>query len=507
MATLGIWLFYAILLYGQYSKPNWIPDELMFIEKREKVVQMVEEDGLLHTYCYGPNIVGYGSSYWVGYALLSADEETALHQMRIIQLVLVLLLPLLLSLWAWRHGDLTALLATLMWYTIPLNWWLGKLTGPEIPSFFFVGLAIWLCLAYRHWRHTFWLAPLLMGIGISIKLNALPSALVLLWVGLPLLRSRHYARALAMPACLLMGVWLASPNILLHTDGYLAGLEKGQMGAAEMDFNFIDRMNTILYSTYVPWDGVSSWGLFKGVMMQVPLILWLVAMATGRRGRWLLLLTGAVLTVYALLYLNNPTFLGWYWLPLIPLLILAMQHTGALPRRWLYLLPVAALLIQAAEGGNLIGQSFAEKNLQNENVLHAAENTACLQQQLHKVIQTDSAREVEVLNFAEFAYPLEQKPLEVKGKIVRLRNAWDAYRWWANYDDFPKKGNPDLVIALGESRLLRLNRWEDATAQLNLVLKKRYNTPATLLRLPNCAQTQVYMIRPRATGPAARPPL
>ncbi len=202
-------------------------------------------------------------------------------------------------------------IALLMWLTFPFAWWTGKLISPEIPALFLVSVSVYLFHTRR-----FVAASALIGLAIGVKLSAMPVAV-------------YFALAYAFSS--LTGTsarWRQAPWMLVafafalfaSFPPLIEGLRQmTNMQAAPNALPLKDSVQQMLLRERWEWDAVFSGGFLHFGLMTGPLLVYasLLALKDWRA----FIPFAAAFGAFVLLNLHSPTQYGWYWFPMLPIIL------------------------------------------------------------------------------------------------------------------------------------------------------------------------------------------
>ena len=325
-------LFCLGLIAPLFFLPAFTPDELWF--HRDAVA--IANSGI-NPFSQLPHL-GYGASFWLLYATLvklAPDKTTAMLVARMVCFLVAASIPFLL-IW---HGDKIrspfTLQGVLLWFSMPMAWWCGKVVSPEIPSY---ALAVFAAASIGEHPLFAWS---LWGAAVGLKLTALPIGLFLLFLGKDLTRD-GIRKAIRYSA---FGFVLMNPAVVFHP--VLFGHE---MIASGLPFRFdLENFKRVLISTSWEWDGIPSGGFFvHGVcLLSVVLVLGLL-LAEGKNNAGQRTLAIGFLSAMALTLTlaMRSIFHLWYAFPILALVPFCLTHLN-LNRQWVRTAVVAQFLFGA----------------------------------------------------------------------------------------------------------------------------------------------------------------
>jgi hypothetical protein len=254
----------------------------------------------------------YGSLFWV--ALKLAGSAFAA---RCVVLVMFVLTPWLLM--RTIHGARMRVAVFLLWLSMPIAWWSGKLIAPEIPVMFMVALAL-----YLFHRQRLPAVAVALAAAVALKISALPAVIFFviayaLQTGVPLRTKLRTAPLLA--AVFVLALFVLCPPILAIVSEL--GKQPSHLAAA----SFLAQARESLLSYRWEWDAVFSGGVLRFSLMPVALAL----VAVGVLARDWRMFVGVFVTacMFLLMSVNSASAYGWYWTGLFPILLYAASRTPA----------------------------------------------------------------------------------------------------------------------------------------------------------------------------------
>ena len=336
--------------------------------------------------------LGYGQLYW---AFLSAMPSA--FAARLVWLVFFLATPLVLALSAKRQMQIYVIA---IWIATPAAWWYGKIIGPEIPNLFLASLAMALLVR----KQLVW-AGFVVGAAIGIKVLAAPLVLIFLW---PLIEApRQSLRALVTAAgAALLGFVFINPSLLLDP-AQILGQILFASGAKNTEWT---QIFDVLSNDHMQWDMVQTGGLAQFIL-PAPLLLALIVNArmTGAPAS-LMTATGITLAAFLAIFMIPDRFLGWYWLPALPIILLLVGMAKR-PGRALTPLVVASYIFNLP----VISISVHEKLDQIRITSDSSAISACLATALEDELVTDI---IDHSEFGGLTHP------EIPGRYIEYRGRW-----------------------------------------------------------------------------------
>ncbi len=349
-----------------YALPAYAPDEIAFFLWANTELGELAAYGPL-AFLWRSNGGGYGAIYWDLYVNLKYWLGShSLVAMRGLAYIAWISIPLGIILYETRVSQAWKWLLILLWISMPMAWWSGKVTGPEVFSVatafhgllllnrsrFYSGEA-----ANDRMSKLSFLGWFVIAMGVGIKLTTTPALVFAICMNMPgsisMLGDRDFWRRTAMNtlACSL-GLLAASPSMLLRPMVFV-----GQLTQLQSDHAWKWSTARLVLSNDVwSWDGVFSGGLCQWGVAPAGLLAILIA-TLFLRLRNTIALTASFLFCW-LLIVSSGSALGWYWFGWIPLLLHALLwHFELTSRRVL----LSALLVVC-----LIINAF----FQSENIYH-----------------------------------------------------------------------------------------------------------------------------------------
>lgn len=353
---------YISVQVRHYFLPAFAADEIAFFIW-SAFPDFAVGDGSITAFLSRPNLAGYGAMYWNGYInLKSLFGSDAMWGMRAAALCAWLSLPMS-SLWIGsriRFG--WGWMLVLLWCTLPMAWWTGKVTGPEL---FSVAAAVQGVLLLSKGLRTeeetprldlrWWIAGwFLIGAGIAIKLTTLPVALfaflsLLPWRELRLQFAWHLLRRYVVAGvAAAAGFIVINPLLIVSPTRFfqqLGSLPKGEVWSWSV-------ARLTLSNEMWNWDGVFCGGLAEWSLVLPAAVLLLIAIGLVR---WWNLVCLIVSVAFCwLLMIAAGSTLGWYWFGAIALVLPALlvsvpaeRISGSLTGKAAWVTFTAACLVNA----------------------------------------------------------------------------------------------------------------------------------------------------------------
>lgn len=385
--------------------------------------------------------LGYGQIYWIFLALI--DDPLLV---RIVAFLSFLTIPAVFWINSTAHSRPLALCA---WVVMPLAWWSGKISGPEIFSVSIGLLGVWaIC------RQKVVLGGMLVGIAIGIKISALPIALFAFF---PLLKSRSVKSTLFAIAFVIAGFAVANPFVLLDPAA-ISSLVK----STNQPENYADHIFRVFQASSVEWDFAQSGGLrqFSAPLPILLLLCYLVFKLQPAAEVGVLTLAAFVLATC--MFMLNGRFLGWYWFHVLVLVPFWIGTCKRPPTTAVYAVLALAFVFNVPR----ITFEVQTKIAHLESLQSWEEKSACI----IATLESDGAKRV--LDYSEFV----TERIQIRDGVVRrfLEIKWD-------HPDFRRFHATHVVLG---SRLVAFAHF----SQVNRVLQG-----ATLLQV--CDGIFVYRVK------------
>jgi hypothetical protein len=223
-----------------------------------------------------------------------------------------------------------------LWLSMPVSWWSGKLIGPEIPIMFTIALA-----AFFLHRNQPIAAAAALGVSVGLKISAAPA--VVFFVLAYLLRGddtplRRLRSLPLLGAAFVLALFIACPPFLTIFS------ELSKQPGHLVPEQFWTQAAAALMADRWEWDAIFSGGVLHFTLMPVPLAL----LSIGTLLRDWRLFTAAIASafVFLLMSINSASAYGWYWIAFFPIVIYAVSRDT--PHRYLGNGPWAAALCAIA---------------------------------------------------------------------------------------------------------------------------------------------------------------
>ncbi|KTR08559.1 hypothetical protein NS365_01085 [Aureimonas ureilytica] len=286
---LALFTGWFILLLWVFSHTSaLVPDEQIFLN--------LSHGYSLPEILLGPSKYGYGQLFWLIIHFCSGLTARA------IAMAAMLTTPLLICATVSDRSVFGRTLVFLLWLSMPIAFWTGKLIGPELMS---MGLASGAVFALHRERLMY--AGLLSGLAVGLKLSGAP---IIFFIGLLILLEKPNPLRSAINFCLcaIVGAFIAYPGLLFSEP---TGVSTADVSLA--------RVLTNLNMSRWEWDGVFSGGVLSFTLATGPFI-GFMAFALFSYWRGALALVVAFVALI-LLMSTSETQYGWYVIPLVPAIL------------------------------------------------------------------------------------------------------------------------------------------------------------------------------------------
>jgi hypothetical protein len=382
-----------------YLARTYVPDEAWFRDLAAEKSAELAELGLGPFIRFQENELGYGAIYWIAYALLGRWFDEPIVAARWLAWLAMATPPACAALLAQKQQIRGGgALAVALWFTFPVAWWTGKLTGPETFSLAASTIGATLVL----WRAAGWrayAAGVALGLACGLKLTAAPA--VAFAVVVVALRSERRWRAFALLAAGLVGGFLlANPFILFQPRNFAENV----LRLTAEPTNYRVARGSLEHFVHLFWNGAWEWdavfrgGLLNWSLAPAALALWLVVVWRARASRAVIGALAVAVVAATVMCFVQARYLGWYWFPTVALIPLATSEVQLASRRLAGLSVVLVLISLASSQATIRAQRDAR--LAHEDVLRQAPA-------LYRTIEQTLADQSEQLTFVAWCTPPE----------------------------------------------------------------------------------------------------
>ncbi len=330
----------------------------------------------------------YGSLFWIGLKLAGSA-----YVARVVMLGMFVMTPWLLM--RTIPGARMCTAVFLVWISMPIAWWGGKLIAPEIPIMFVVALAL-----YLFDRGRLVGTAIALAAAVALKISALP-AVIFFAVAYLLRQDQDWRQKLRqaprLAAVFLVALFALCPPIwIIITE---LGKQPSHLGTGSL----LAQAEVSLLAYRWEWDAIFSGGVLRFSLMPVPLAL--IALGT-LVWDWRMFVGAAVTgSVFMLMSINSASAYGWYWIAYFPILAYAFSRrcdamsNGVVP--WYGLLYLAALWNGMQQLPSIVDQAY--QRFEHIRILGKRDDIlACVNQNL------DELKPTSVYNLAEFGLTLQR---------------------------------------------------------------------------------------------------
>lgn len=310
---------YLVFHIWNYFYTPLSPDELWFFGHTEQIYGRM----LMGKYVFleQNNYLGYGSLYWYLQTLgvlinhtFNIQPQFTYVPIRMMAFVVTMGIPLSLyspALFS-RISARDRNWAQLLFYVMPMNWWMGKISGPENFSsvFGFLGLG----LVLSQFRFGLYIGALIIGIGFGIKMTAVTFILFTVVLFVWDKKIGEVAKFLLMTG---VGFILANIFLLVVPSTYF-------FTKPDPVVHNLYQLWRVFFAYTWEWDLVFSGGLVHWSFPFVVILMFLY-LAVRFADRKVIVAAALSFISILLLLVSNDRFLGWYWfsaLLLIPVVFL-----------------------------------------------------------------------------------------------------------------------------------------------------------------------------------------
>lgn len=330
----------------------------------------------------------YGSLFWVSLKLAGSA-----YVARAVLLLMFVLTPWLLMR---TIPDLPVRTATLLlWLSMPISWWSGKLIAPEIPIMFMVALAL-----YLFERDRLFSAVMALAAAVALKISALPA--IVFFAIIYLLKPGEPLSGKLRRGAMLVGVFVLALFVLCPPI-WIIVTELGKLPSPPATGSLLARAEALLLIYRWEWDGIFSGGVLRFSLMPAPLVM--VALGTLVRD-WRMFVAAAVTGgVFLLMSISSASAYGWYWIGYFPILVYAVsRYREPVPHAILpwHVVLLAAAAWNAFQQLPLIVDQAYQRFEQIRVIGQRDQILACVNQKL------DELKPASIYNLAEFGLPLQR---------------------------------------------------------------------------------------------------
>jgi hypothetical protein len=368
-----------------YFTPAYVPDEVWFRGLVEKNTSVLAEKGLWKLIWIQENDLAYGSIYWIIYTLLAQWFAHPIVVVRWLALAAMATVPACAAVYAWQIRSRLGWLAVLLWFTFPMCWWSGKLTGPEVFSFALSTIGITILLLQCR-RRAIFIGAAFLGLAIGIKLATIP---VLAFAAIVTWRRNERKRdAVIMVACgLLAGFLIANPFVLFRPGRFIRVLRHlandQNYPGPRLSFAYVAYL---LSNTVWEWDLVYRGGFFNWGLTIPAFVVWAVLLWRGKTDRSVVVAFLLTLMAATTMFVIQARYVGWYWFPIVALIPLMTCDARIPNMRETLAFAVGLLVLNVSMSQGIIRQQWQAKSTH----LTAIQEGPRQQQLIEAQIRSDS---------------------------------------------------------------------------------------------------------------------
>jgi hypothetical protein len=365
-----------------YITPAYVPDEVWFRDLAADKTASLADHGLWTLIRTQDNQLGYGAIYWIVYAMLGRWFVDPIVAARWLAFASMASVPACAAIYAWRTGSRFGWLAVLLWFTFPMCWWTGKLTGPETYSLALSTIGVTTLLLQRGTKGIA-ASGTLLGLAIGIKLTAIPVlvfATLILWQ-----RSDRRLQPLALLiGGLLLGFLIANPFLLSYPEHFVINLKDLAHEPRNHPGNrwSLKYLHHLFSNSTWEWDCVYRGGFFNWGLGLPALLVWCGFLWRSKAERAIVLSFAVTLLFGILLLLNQSRYLGWYWFPIVALLPLVTCAAQELSPRETVAFASALVLLNLCTSLSLIHQQWQTKSNQLLEIADGPRTQHAVEQQI-----------------------------------------------------------------------------------------------------------------------------
>lgn len=325
---LGIcFVFYGgLMLYFCCRTDALVPDELWFLG-----IAVEMRDYSLLDLIKTPNLLGYGSFYWITLALLRN-----ILAMRIFSWVCLMVVPICIFLVLRKHLKRTwknIFFVMILFFSCPMSWFTGKIIGPELygNALGVIGVSIILLKSERenksNWIYV--LGGVFIGLSTGIKLYNLVFGLFIglyeIWDGFfnesSALMNRFkslFLKGLLIIIGCIFGFIICNPIIIWDRTTYMGNIVDSSSAFS------LSHVKELLFMQRIEWDLVNSGGFCHCIISILGLILVFLFGCFFKDTRKISFAALISFCSLIMIFSVKGRVLGWYYIPflfIIPLCV------------------------------------------------------------------------------------------------------------------------------------------------------------------------------------------
>jgi hypothetical protein len=292
----------------------------------------------------------------------------------------------------------------LLWLSMPISFWTGKLIGPELLNFFLLCLVI-----YRlHFRLNLFPTIIIYGISVGIKLDVITSFPLIGYLIFTQYKL-NYKSIFFISICFLVGFFAANPTSFYYI--LINIYNKKSVDAVQSSQKYYDSIFGYLWS----WDAIQIKGLFNYSISFVSFLLFSIYLLIFNKINFLLLFAVFIFSWW--LVSSTAYSFIWYWFSFIIcfmyIFVLALINSSNTKCSYLFAVLLNCILII----NFILNSSFTYENLSNKweqiKVIHELDSQQQYLLKLNKLYKPEL-----IVDFTEFGYYMPIKlisDLKVEG--------------------------------------------------------------------------------------------
>jgi len=471
-------LLYAFAQLWLFVLPVYVPDEVIFAHVLLDIKKNFSQFGFWQTLLDQSDEYGYGSFYWIFYGILNVISNTktinsTIMTLRVPSLIFSLIVPILLLKSGWKKGSFVTLAVLLIWITMPVAWWYGKLIGPEL---LILALCSWALTHLeiptnkKEFPLTGWLA---LGLAFGLKPVTLPIQVFI--IGNKLLnffskfkKAKFHLKSLSIASSLwLFGYMLANPYKIKSPTLYF---QPSTGAGLDVQILTLGRFKETLANHLWTWDVIPLLGLSHWSFNFIAFIIFLALLFASKVDRAKLASAiFALILICLVVTMNVYSMFVWYFFPLlllIPFLLLQESILEKTSNKFLFLL---LLLVNSTTSIPAIILNVQSKRLHYENLAQVNQVRGCIQRSL----KVASLSKKMIINFAEIHFDLSST-LCSNNQCIQYLELFRAFQWLKEPTLDPYPGLSSIVVLVGKrtTDLTNTPYWNLDTWVQNILLKK-----------------------------------
>lgn len=265
---LVLFLYLVFYTYISLNKNNFVPDEIHFFEVSRGIF---ESEYLNSDY--------FGTFFWFFLGIFPS-----LIFAKFIFLIMFLF-PLIFIWWKlFNHSKESSLFFILIWISMPISLWNGKIVGPEVLNYFIIFLTIYLV----HKNYIF-ISALLLGLAIGIKIDSL--YVIVPYVYLLFLKSDKFFSKVFIKNLVKVLFFIFCGYLLCNPFSWSSHIVNVITSKADAPFLLAKNFNRMLFSERWTWDAISYTGFFNYFFNFFSFLIFLFLLNINRKYLFFLILS------------------------------------------------------------------------------------------------------------------------------------------------------------------------------------------------------------------------